>query len=122
MQQYTSCGVLKGWKSYLDLDKFYGTKEDWLALCKAIGGGEVIPPSQDTKPVDPTIIVEVLANRYGTGDKRREALLQAGYDPDAVQKKINELYGVACSCEPFCRGNKAYLNSIVRIIRKLIKE
>ena len=122
MQQYTSCGVLKGWRSYLDLDKFYGTKEDWLALCGTGGGQEVTPPSQDAKPVDPTIIVEVLANRYGTGDKRREALLKAGYDPDAVQKKINELYGVAVACEPFCRGNKAYLNSIVRIIRKLIKE
>ena len=39
MHQYTSCGVLKGWNSYLDFDKFYGTKEDWKSLCIPPGRG-----------------------------------------------------------------------------------
>lgn len=122
MQQYTSCGVLKGWKSYLDLDKFYGTKEDWLALCGSTGGGEASPPSVVSKDVDPVVIADVLANRYGAGDDRKKNLESAGYSYDAAQKKINELYAIAEKIAPACNGNKAYINSIVKIVRKMIKE
>lgn len=121
MQQYTSCGVLKGWKSYLDLDKFFGTVDDWKALCGETSG-EVIPPSDDRKPVDPVVVAEVLANRYGTGEERRTALEKDGYDYNAVQSKINELYAIASKCAPFFNGNKAYTNSIVKLIRKQVKE
>lgn len=122
MQQYTSCGVLKGWKSYLDLDKFYGTKEDWLALCGSTGGGEATSPSVVSKDVDPVVIADVLANRYGAGDDRKKNLESAGYSYDAVQKKVNELYAIAEKIAPVCNGNKAYINSIVKIVRKMIKE
>lgn len=123
MHQYTSCGVLKGWRSYLDLDKFYGTADDWKALCgESSGGSEVTPPSDDSKPVDPVIVAEVLANRYGTGDKRIEMLKADGFNPQEVQDKINDLYAIASKCAPHCKGQSAYLNSIVKILRKMIKE
>lgn len=122
MHQYTSCGVLKGWRSYLDLDKFYGTADDWLALCGSTGGGEATPPSVVSKDVDPVVIADVLANRYGAGDDRKKNLESAGYSYDAVQKKVNELYAIAEKIAPVCNGNKSYINSIVKIVRKMIKE
>mgnify|MGYP003291547764 CR=1 FL=1 len=121
IQQYTSCGVLKGWRSYLDLDKFYGTAEDWKALCGS-GEGVEIPPSVNLKGPDPVVVSEVLANKYGVGAEREERLVNAGYDPDKVQKKINTLYTIAEKCAAFCAGNKTYLNSIVKIIRTMLKE
>lgn len=110
MQQYTGTGRLNGWDNDLDLDKFFGTEQDWDELC---GTGAV----SGLKGPDPLVVSEVLANRYGTGSERREKLLVDGYDPDAVQAKINELYAAADKCRPYCEGNKEYLNSIVKLIR-----
>lgn len=120
MQQYTSCGVLKGWKSYLDLDKFFGTVDDWKALC---GSSDDSTPDTPTpapitlKPADPTVVSQVLMNHYGTGDDRRTALIADGYDPDSVQKKINELYEVAAKVKPIVKGNVKYLNTIIKIVK-----
>ena len=118
MHQYTSCGVLKGWRSYLDLDKFYGTADDWLALC----GSKNTPAKDKLKGPDALVVNEVLSNKYETGEKRRELLLKAGYDPDAVQEKINEVYAIADKCAPICAGNREYMNSIVKLIKMMIKE
>jgi len=115
MQQYTSCGVLNGWRSYLDLDKFYGTESDWKALCEA-DKGETKPISA-LKPADPTVVSQVLMNRYGTGEERRQALIKDGYDPDKVQAKINELYAIAAKVKPIVQSNKAYINSITKLMK-----
>lgn len=34
---------------------------------------------------------EVLSGKWGTGAKRKQALINAGYDYDAVQKRVNEI-------------------------------
>ena len=34
---------------------------------------------------------EVIAGKWGNGTTRRNALKRAGYDPDEVQRKVNEL-------------------------------
>ena len=39
-----------------------------------------------------TIAAEVIQGDWGNGEERRERLEQAGYDYDAVQTKVNELY------------------------------
>lgn len=41
----------------------------------------------------PTICVafDVLAGKYGVNPERRERLKSAGYDPDKVQKCVNDL-------------------------------
>lgn len=111
MQQYTSCGVLNGWKSYLDLDRFYGNAEDWNALC---GAAPVT-----LKPADPTIVSSVLMGEYGIGAERYKALTAAGYDAQSVQNKINELYIIADKIKPKINGNLDYLNSIVKIVRSI---
>lgn len=114
MHQYTSCGVLKGWRSYLDFDKFYGTADDWNALC---GAAPVT-----LKPADPVVVSEVLGGHYGTENdrpSRSERLLSAGYDPQSVQNKINELYSVAAKVKPIVKDNLDYYNSIIKIVRSV---
>lgn len=41
---------------------------------------------------DEEIAREVIDGKWGSGSKRREALLSAGYDPDAIQKLVNQYY------------------------------
>ena len=38
-----------------------------------------------------TIAKEVIAGKWGNGDERKKKLTSAGYDYNAVQKKVNEL-------------------------------
>lgn len=56
----------------------------------ALGGGST--PTTAKKSVE-TIAKEVLAGKWGNGDDRKKRLTQAGYDYNAVQKKVSELAG-----------------------------
>lgn len=76
IRQYSSCGRLSGWNGNLDLDKFYGTKEDWN---KYAGKGNTASGSSTAKVNSPSgstldLAVGVMQGRYGDGDKRRVAL------------------------------------------------
>lgn len=53
-------------------------------------------PKTASKPKDPKksieeIAKEVIDGKWGNGDDRVKALKEAGYDPDEVQKKVNEI-------------------------------
>lgn len=114
MRQYTSCGRLNSWSKNLDFDLFYGNADDWSALTQAQ------KPTQSADPLkgpDSEIVLDVLMNRYSTGKAREKALRSFGYDPEAIQEKINELYAVAAKVKPLVAGNMDYLNSIVKIVR-----
>lgn len=114
--QWTSNGRLDGYDHNLDCDVFYGTEEDWKRLAS---GGVASKPEHVPiilKPADPKIVSEVLNNKYGIGIERVNKLKEAGYNPDSVQKKINELYAIAMSCKKYCEGNKNYLDSIAKLI------
>ena len=54
------------------------------------------------KSVD-TIAAEVIAGAWGNGQDRRNRLSAAGYDPDAVQAKVNAKLGVQPT------GNRCYI-------------
>lgn len=76
IRQYSSCGRLSGWNGNLDLDKFYGTKEDWN---KYAAKGNTASGSSTAKVNSPSgstldLAVGVMQGRYGDGDKRRVAL------------------------------------------------
>ena len=119
MHQYTSSGWLDGYNSgALDLDKFYGTVEDWNALA---GGSSVEPVPEPTtlKGPDPVVIGKVLDGKYGTGTERSAKLKADGYDSNKVQDKINELYAIALSCKKYINGNEEYLNPLIKIVRVL---
>ena len=47
--------------------------------------------SSSSKKTVTEVAKEVLAGKWGNGDARKIALKKAGYDYDAVQKKVNEL-------------------------------
>lgn len=113
MQQYTSCGVLDGWKSYLDFDKYFGTEDEWKALAK----GESIKPTPLLLPADPSIVLRTLKNEFGVGTDRIIALRELGYDPTSVQKKINQIYVVAGKVRSDIGNEMPYLNSILWIAR-----
>ena len=49
-----------------------------------------LPASEPKKSID-EIAKEVLDGKWGNGDERVKRLKEAGYDPEAVQKKVNEL-------------------------------
>lgn len=38
-----------------------------------------------------TLAKEVIAGKWGNGNKRKRKLTAAGYDYDSVQKKVNEM-------------------------------
>lgn len=114
MHQYTSNGRLNGWSRGLDFDQYGGSYAEWLEAARGNAS-----PAPVHHGVNPTVVCEVLQGKYGTGMERVRLLTEAGYDPEEVQDKVNELYGVAQSCLKFARGNMEYINQIVYIMKLL---
>lgn len=52
-----------------------------------------VPQKTSASPTEPISVValRVIEGDYGTGEKRRRRLLEAGYNPDEVQKEVNRL-------------------------------
>ena len=48
--------------------------------------------SEDKKSID-EIANEVIRGEWGNGEERKKRLRDAGYDYDAVQKRVNEKIG-----------------------------
>ena len=66
-------------------------KYDYNAIQKRVN--EILNPPK-SKPVKKTIeqvAQEVIDGKWGSGDARKKKLIAAGYDYNAVQKKVNEL-------------------------------
>ena len=119
MRQYTSCGRLNGWGKNLDFDLFYGTAEDWKALAEAGESPAPTPTPSKPKGPDPQVITDILDGKYGTGQERVQKLTAAGYNAVAVQKKVNELYGIALTLKKKLAGNEQYTDQIFWIVRQL---
>ncbi len=77
----------KGWERFLDMVKkaHDGNKPADKPIAK--------PKPTPTKKTMEQIAQEVLAGKWGNGDTRKQKLKTAGYDYNAVQAKVNELYG-----------------------------
>lgn len=121
MRQYTDSGYLNGWENNLDFDLLYGSTSDWAALYN----GTAPEPTPAPQPApgkmgpDQSVISDVLHGKYGNGQDRISRLETAGYDADAVQRKINELYGIALSWKKKLGDNDQYINSVLYIMRNL---
>lgn len=79
----------------------YGKKvnaESQLAKLKKVGfdafitteSGQAVSTTQVKKTVD-QVAKEVIGGKWGSGSERKKRLTEAGYDYNAVQKKVNEL-------------------------------
>lgn len=51
---------------------------------------QIEPEQKLTNPVDETVVNDVIAGKYGTGATRVQKLVEAGYNPDEVQTKVNK--------------------------------
>lgn len=104
-----------------NINEMISTEEDALEDSQKVSTPSVdSTPTDNTTPTDtPTkeqtkeipsetdlgdIADKVIAGKYGTGDQRKKALADAGYDPDAVQdivnKKLNGKYKGDTSSNP----------------------
>lgn len=84
IRQYSSNGKLKGYSGNLDLNKFYGTRVDWLKLTgKDLGANE--------KSII-ELVYEVMLGNYGSGETRVKLL---GENYEKVQAMINHIYNAS---------------------------
>ena len=122
MHQYSSCGRLSGWNANLDLNKFYGSIDDWMQYAKGEKATDIATPtdpgSKDKKKIGTKVIQRVLDGEYGIGPFRKIRLAKDGYDYDQVQKKINELYAIADKIKMEVGNNANYAELIFKIAFK----
>ena len=81
MWQYTSSEKVDGIASKTDVSWCYKD------FAKAVKPTPVTPPKKSVNE----LAQEVIDGKWGTGDARKKALTEAGYDYNAVQKKVNEM-------------------------------
>lgn len=95
IRQYTSMGFLDGWSRRLDLNIAYINGDGWDKLCgKTSAPVEPVKPETPAEPAKPTVdelAQQVLDRKWGNGTERKRRLEAAGYDYEAVQKRVNEL-------------------------------
>jgi len=86
MHQYTS--------NPIDKDNFFGDANAWKAYAGA--SGNTPTPAPAPKPVKKSneqIADEVIAGKWGNGQDRKNRLIAAGYDYQAVQDIVNKRLG-----------------------------
>lgn len=77
---YSNSSLRNGWISYEE-----NMRNDVLR----VWSGKL--PKEEPKKSISEIAQEVIDGKWGNGEERVERLKAAGYDPDAVQKKVNEI-------------------------------
>lgn len=85
--QYSSAGAVNGIAGKVDVNIMY---RDLVSEIK--GSKKSNTATVAKKPID-TIATEVINGLWGNGQARVDKLKKAGYDPDAVQAKVNQMMG-----------------------------
>lgn len=91
MHQYTSSASVAGISGRVDMSR---CTRDFTTEIKSKGLNGFSKSTAAPKPVlksDAEIAQEVLDGKWGNGNDRKAALKKAGYNYNAVQKKVNEL-------------------------------
>ena len=113
IHQYSSSGSIEGYRQTspgkLDMDIAYLTRDEWLMLARGSFNNKPIP-----KSVNPEVIMNILDNKYGSGDKRALKLKEEGYDAVAIQNKINELYRLSKELEPIRQKAGEYFDCLLK--------
>lgn len=66
------------------------------------------------KPITPDLISNVIMGVFGNGNERKIKLSNEGYDPEEVQKKVNELYKLSKELEPFRKKCGEYFDCVLK--------
>ncbi|RSX46132.1 GH25 family lysozyme [Bifidobacterium castoris] len=96
IRQYTSAGRLSGYSGDLDLNIAYMDANAWRTYAAKNGEPAAAPSESAPTPAkksEDTIASEVIAGAWGNGQDRVNRLKQAGYDPAAIQAKVNARLG-----------------------------
>lgn len=116
IHQYSSSGSIEGYRqtspNKLDLNIAYITKDEWKKL--ALGTYNSDKPI--AKPVDPTVIMDVLEGKYGAGAVRTLKLTEKGYNAVDVQKKINELYALSKDVSKYKTKAGDYWDCVLKLL------
>lgn len=102
IRQYTSCGRLSGYAGNLDLDKFYGSKEDWGKYAVSDKTNVVVPEQPETpKPATASpegstldLAYKTMLGEYGNAEDRIRNL---GTRYEEVQNFINHIWATSTS-------------------------
>jgi len=86
--QYTSRGKVNGINGNVDMNIIY---HDFIGAGESDSAPSNTDNRDEKKKTVNELAKEVLKGVWGNGKERREKLESAGYDYDAVQKRVNEL-------------------------------
>lgn len=100
MWQNSSSGSVGGMR----VDTNYAYK-DYPNIMKTNGlngyGKSIAPTPEINKKTNEELADEVIAGKWGNGDTRKKALIDAGYDYNAVQAIVNQKVGVKTSTKKY---------------------
>ena len=111
MLQYTSSGKVSGIKGKVDLNEMY---RDLINEIK----GTSTETTKSTKTID-EIAQEVINGQWGNGTERKNKLINAGYDYNAVQNKVNELLGTKNTGTKYYPACKSSYLSLVKALNSI---
>lgn len=97
--QYSSSGKVNGISGNVDMNYQYAE----------VGGKVSDSNSTASKKSNEEIANEVIAGKWGNGNARKTALINAGYDYDAVQAIVNQKLGGGTSKKP----NETIANEVI---------
>lgn len=100
IRQYASTGRLNGWGGNLDLNIAYMTRDQWAKYVNPGGKPAAAPAPSKPAPAparksEDAIAAEVIAGKWGNGQDRVNRLKKAGYNPAAIQAKVNAKLGAS---------------------------
>lgn len=88
--QYTSNGRLSGYDGPLDLDIAYMDRTAWKKYAEPQSKTNISPTPQPERKTNEQIADEVIANKWGTGEERKNRLTSEGYNYDEIQLIVNK--------------------------------
>ena len=82
----------------IDKDEFFGDANTWRAYAGAKGATPTPAPApKPSKKSNEQIADEVIAGKWGNGQDRKNRLIAAGYDYQAIQDIVNKKMGGGAS-------------------------
>ena len=113
MWQHSDSGRCSGIDWNVDLDIAYKDYPSIIKNAKLNGFGAAAEKPVEKpklKSID-EIAQEVLDGKWGNGAERKKKLAAAGYDVDAVQKRVNEKLAEQKAAKKLVKGAKIELNN-----------